>query len=144
MRRLASLLVLSFCLCAAFGAGWLARAQGPMLKSGVTQVGDLKPAPQPDGAGTARVYVQGLTDYTRDFVTGVYTLNPGKTPHEPHKHAEEELLLVTEGSGLIHLDGKEIPVKKGSLMYSEAWRMHGIRNTGKTPLEFYWVKWSQK
>jgi mannose-6-phosphate isomerase-like protein (cupin superfamily) len=113
------------------------------IRSGVFQWADLAEKPAGD-TGTARIYCEGVTGVTEKFATGSFTLEAGKEPHPPHKHIEEEILIVTEGEGLIHLNGKEIPAKKGTVMYSEAWDVHGIRNTGKEPLHFYFMKWTKK
>ena len=75
------------------------------------------------------------------MTAGSLVLKPGMTPHAPHQHPEEEFLLVTEGTGEISLEGKVTPVGPGSMMYSAAGKMHGITNTGKTPLTFYFYKW---
>jgi quercetin dioxygenase-like cupin family protein len=63
------------------------------------------------------------------------------TPHPPHEHPEEEFMVVTEGTGEISLDGKVTLAGPGSIMYCGAGRLHGITNTGKTPLLFYFFKW---
>ena len=39
------------------------------------------------------------------------------------------------------MEGKITKVGPGSMMYSAAQRPHGIVNTGKTPLLFYFYKW---
>jgi len=113
------------------------------IRSGVFQWADLAEKPAGD-TGSARIYCEGVTGVTEKFVTGSFTLKAGMEPHPPHKHVEEEILIVSEGEGSIHLNGKEIPAKKGTVMYSEAWDVHGIRNTGKDPLHFYFVKWTKK
>ena len=69
------------------------------------------------------------------------TLNPGEMAHPPHQHPEEEFMVVTEGTGEIVIDGKTTKVGPGSMMYSAAGKLHGIVNTGKTPLLFYFYKW---
>jgi len=113
------------------------------VPSAVLQWADLEEKPE-GTVGAARIYCQGSTGVTEKFVTGSFTLKPGMEPHPPHKHVEEEILIVTEGEGLIHLNGKEVPAKKGTVMYSEAWDTHGIKSTGKEPLHFYFIKWTSK
>jgi len=91
--------------------------------------------------GDHRVYFDGTTDQLRAFTGGSLTLKPGATPHPPHEHPEEEILLVTEGTGEISIEGQVTPVGPGAMMYCAAGRVHGIRNTGKKPLLFYYFKW---
>jgi mannose-6-phosphate isomerase-like protein (cupin superfamily) len=92
--------------------------------------------------GQLAVYFQGQTAGTRDFVTGRFSLNPGTEPHPIHQHVEEEILIVASGEGEISCDGKTTVVGPGSMMYTAPNVKHGIRNTGKEPLVFYWVKWT--
>lgn len=91
--------------------------------------------------GLHRQYFEGPTDQLKLLVAGSVTLNPGATPHPPHQHPEEEIMVVTEGTGIIGLNGKDKAVGPGSMMYSAANKSHDIRNTGKTPLTFFYYKW---
>ena len=91
--------------------------------------------------GDLRVYFDGPTDQLRVMTAGSLLLKPGMSPHAPHKHPEEEIMVVTEGAGEISVEGKVTKVGPGSMMYCAADHMHGIVNTGKTPLMFYYYKW---
>jgi mannose-6-phosphate isomerase-like protein (cupin superfamily) len=91
--------------------------------------------------GEHRVYFDGPTDQLKSMTAGSLRLKPGASPHPPHEHAEEEFLLVTEGAGEISIDGKPTKVGPGSMMYCAGGKTHGIVNTGKTPLLFYYYKW---
>ena len=91
--------------------------------------------------GHLRIYFDGPTDQLKVMTAGSLVLKPGMTPHAPHQHPEEEFLLVTEGTGEISLEGKIAPAGPGSMMYCAAEKLHGITNTGKTPLTFYFYKW---
>lgn len=91
--------------------------------------------------GVHRMYFEGATDQLKLMVAGSVTLKPGATPHPPHQHEEEEIMVVTEGNGLIGLNGVDKAVGPGSMMYSAANRPHDIRNTGKSPLTFFYYKW---
>jgi mannose-6-phosphate isomerase-like protein (cupin superfamily) len=91
--------------------------------------------------GLHRQYFEGPTDQLKLLVAGSVTLNPGATPHPPHQHPEEEIMVVTEGTGIISLNGKDKAIGPGSMMYSAANKSHDIRNTGKTPLTFFYYKW---
>jgi mannose-6-phosphate isomerase-like protein (cupin superfamily) len=65
------------------------------------------------------------------------------SPHPPHRHPEEEFMVITEGSGEIEVSGKKTRVAPGTMMYCGSNRLHGITNTGKTPLLFYFYKWER-
>jgi mannose-6-phosphate isomerase-like protein (cupin superfamily) len=94
--------------------------------------------------GEWRRYFRGQTHGTRDMVVLVVTLKPGQAPHPPHRHAEEEFMILADGSGTWTLDGKEIAAKKGDVVYAAPWTLHGLRSTGDGPLTYYMVKWNNK
>src|SRR5262245_22392775 len=87
--------------------------------------------------GDLRIYFSGATDQVKSMTAGSLLLKAGMSPHPPHEHPEEEFMVITEGTGDLSLDGKVTNVGPGSMMYCAAGRLHGIVNTGKTPLLFY-------
>jgi len=91
--------------------------------------------------GELLIYFEGATDQVRSMTAGSLRLKAGMSPHPPHTHAEEEFMVITEGSGEITVDGKVQKVGPGSMMYCAANKPHGIVNTGKSPLLFYFYKW---
>ncbi len=91
--------------------------------------------------GQVGLYVQGETPGGSSLVAGRFIVDPGKSPHPPHVHDDEEVLVVASGTGEIICDGKTTKVGPGSLMYSNPNVAHGINNTGQEPLTFYFVKW---
>ena len=91
--------------------------------------------------GDVKVFFDGPTDQLKAITAGSLKLNAGASPHPPHQHPEEEIMVVTEGSGEISVEGKITKVASGSMMYCQANKLHGIVNTGKTPLLFYYFKW---
>jgi mannose-6-phosphate isomerase-like protein (cupin superfamily) len=91
--------------------------------------------------GELRIYFDGPTEQLKHVTAGSLLLKPGMEPHPPHYHPEEEFLLITEGAGEIFLEGTTTPVSPGAMMYCGANKLHGITNTGKTPLLFFFYKW---
>lgn len=91
--------------------------------------------------GDLRVYFDGPTPQMKSVTAGSLRLKPGMSPHPPHQHPEEEIMVVTEGTGEISVEGKVTPAAPGSIMFCAAGKLHGIVNTGKTPLLFYYWKW---
>jgi cation diffusion facilitator family transporter len=91
--------------------------------------------------GDHHLYFDGPTGELSKMVAGSLRLAPGMSPHPPHQHPEEEFLLVTEGAGEILCAGKTTAVGPGSMMYCESNALHGIENTGPTPMLFYYYKW---
>ena len=90
------------------------------------------------------VHYNGPTDQLSGMCTGMAVLDPGASPHPPHRHPEEEFLIVAAGTGEIECDGKVSEVGPGAIMYCAGNVLHGITNTGKVPLTFYWSKWMAK
>ncbi len=99
---------------------------------------------QGKAVGKAGVYVSGDTPGSTKFVTGRFVLEAGQTPHQPHTHAEEEVMVIESGEGEIFCDGKTTKIGPGSVMYTTPNAPHGIVNTGKTPIVFYFIKWQSK
>ena len=89
-------------------------------------------------------YFTGETYGTKNVLTAVAVVQPGKAVHTAHRHAEEEYLIVAEGSGTWYLDGKEFEAKQGDILYVEPWVYHGLTNTGDGKLIFIVVRYNAK
>ncbi len=59
----------------------------------------------PDGSQVF-VHYNGPTDQLGGICAGMAILAPGASPHPPHRHPEEEFLIVSDGTGEIECDGK--------------------------------------
>lgn len=82
-------------------------------------------------------YFMGDTTTTKEAIVGIAVIEPGHEIHPPHKHEDEEYLLIMEGAGTWTLNGVETPAKTGDVLYVSPWDMHGIFNTGKVPMKFF-------
>jgi len=140
-------------LTLSLGIGWAfrelaqAREWAAVLASQTLTVDQLKMSTYEDRGnpvGRVGLYVQGETPGCSSLVTGRFILDPGKSPHPPHVHDDEEVLIVGSGHGEIICDGKTTKVGPGSMMYSTPNVAHGINNTGQEPLTFYFVKWTPR
>ncbi|MEO7190895.1 MAG: cupin domain-containing protein [Vicinamibacterales bacterium] len=114
----------------------------PKLPDGVLGLSSLTAEVQ----GGCRVFVHynGPTDQLSGMCTGLAVLDPGASPHPPHRHPEEEFMIVADGTGEIECDGKTTQVGPGAIMYCAGNVLHGIVNTGQVPMTFYWSKWMAK
>jgi mannose-6-phosphate isomerase-like protein (cupin superfamily) len=109
------------------------------LPEGVLEIDELTPESQ--NGCTVFVHYNGPTDQLSGMCTGMAVLDPGASPHPVHQHPEEEFLIVAAGSGDIECGGTTTHVGPGAIMYCAGNTPHGIVNTGKVPLTFYWSKW---
>jgi len=70
-----------------------------------------------------------------------YAVLPPGTSIGKHEHGDnEELYLVLEGEGVLHLDGREIPVHAGSVVLNRPGGTHGLVNSGTIPLRLFVVE----
>ena len=112
------------------------------LPDGVIGLSDLSS----EFTGGCRIFVHynGPTDQLSGMCTGMAVLDPGTSPHPPHQHPEEEFLIIASGDGEIECAGRTTKVGPGAVMYCAGNTIHGITNTGKVPMTFYWSKWLAK
>ena len=112
----------------------------PKLKDSVVAAESLPAIGDAPGC-RAYVHFNGPTDQLATMCTGMAVLEPGASPHPPHRHPEEEFMIVASGTGEIEVDGVTTPVSAGAVMYCAANVQHGITNTGPVPMTFYFSKW---
>ena len=115
----------------------------PTLANGVVAAESLRA--EGDAPGTAAyVHYNGPTAQLATMCAGMCTLEPGASPHPPHRHPEEEFMIVASGTGVIEVDGTPTLVGPGAIMYCGSNVSHGITNTGTAPMTFYWSKWTAR
>ena len=61
------------------------------------------------------------------------TLNPGKMPHPPHKHPNEEMLVIRQGTVEALVKGEWKRVGPGSVIFNASNQLHGLKNVGSEP-----------
>jgi quercetin dioxygenase-like cupin family protein len=66
------------------------------------------------------------------------SLLPGGSPHPPHRHAHEELMLVERGTLEVTQEGAVRRAGPGSLIFQASNELHGLKNIG-TDTATYWV-----
>ena len=115
------------------------KTSGALLQSSVVKAEGIRPEGAAPGA-RAYVHFNGPTEQLAALASGFVTLDPGAQPHPPHRHPEEEIMIVGEGTGEFSIDGVATQVKTGDMVFAEANVLHGVRNTGETRMTFYFIK----
>jgi mannose-6-phosphate isomerase-like protein (cupin superfamily) len=115
-----------------------------LLPDGVVAVPASLPTSAPVDGCRVFTHYNGPTDQLSGLCAGIAILDPGASPHPPHRHPEEEFLIIAAGTGQIECAGETTEVGPGAMMYCAGNTLHGIVNTGKVPMTFYWSKWLAK
>jgi quercetin dioxygenase-like cupin family protein len=71
----------------------------------------------------------------------VTTVKAGLAPHAPHKHFEEELIIVKEGTLEVMQNGETTIVGPGSVIFEASNDLHGLKNVGDGPATYFVFKW---
>lgn len=92
--------------------------------------------------------VHGPTPILSAMESHVSVLSPGHSPHPPHCHVEEELLIVLNGEAEILIakgpdptDARVERLVAGSFVYYPAYQHHTIRNSSDSPVTYLMFKW---
>jgi quercetin dioxygenase-like cupin family protein len=97
---------------------------------------------QPTKVGSTRKFFQAPTATLDELECHVTTLNPGETPHPPHKHPDEEVIIVKEGTVEAMVNGQMKRVGPGSVIFQASNQLHSIRNAGNTAAVYHVIKWN--
>jgi len=111
-----------------------------LMRSSVFEWEQLDAKPNPRGA--VRSVFKAPTARLDEFEMHITTLNPGESPHPPHKHVDEEMMIVKEGVLETTQEGVARRAGPGSIIFQASNEMHGLRNIGQTPATYYVMKWT--
>lgn len=87
--------------------------------------------------GEVRSVVNGPTATLENLEMHVTTLDPGKASHPPHKHPNEELIILDTGTVEALVNGKWKRLGPGSVIFNASNVLHGLRNVGDTPAQYH-------
>jgi uncharacterized cupin superfamily protein len=92
--------------------------------------------------------LRGATPNAGLMSAHISVLNPGRSPHPPHVHVEEEVLIVLDGEAEILIGDNPDPaaarverVPAGAFSYYPAYQHHTIRNAGAANVTYLMFKW---
>ena len=72
----------------------------------------------------------------------VTTVPPGASSHAPHKHDDEEIVIVKEGAVEVFIEGRTSRAEPGSVAFLASNEMHGFKNVGDTPAVYHVIRWT--
>ena len=103
---------------------------------------DIQARPSGTGVTKAKQVFKDPTATLDELEMHVSTL-PAHTPsHAPHKHPDEEILFIKEGTVEVLVNGQTRRVGPGSVIFEATNQMHGIKNVGDTPAVYYAMRWT--
>jgi len=110
----------------------------PVMHSCVFNWADLKATPTKQGEH--RSVFDAPTPALAEFECHITTLNPGESPHPPHHHADEELMVIREGTLEAMQNGKTNIVTAGGIIFEASNEEHGLRNIGTNQATYFVFK----
>jgi XRE family transcriptional regulator, regulator of sulfur utilization len=116
-----------------------AEQKGPLQQSAIFNWDSIPPKPTENGS--VRLLFKGPTATLDSLDIHVTTLDPGKAPHPAHKHLNEELVIVKEGTLEVLENGGTKRAGPGSVVFITLNQLHGIRNPGPSIVTYYVVGW---
>ena len=92
-------------------------------------------------AGERRQVFDAPTTTLAQFECHITTLNPGEAPHAGHKHPEEEMMIVKEGTLEAVQNDQTNRVEAGGIIFEASNEYHGVRNIGTNRATYFVLKW---
>jgi quercetin dioxygenase-like cupin family protein len=113
--------------------------QQPEMSSAIFDWNTIKV--DPTKTGEKRQFFQAPTPTLDELELHVTTLNPGESPHAPHQHPDEELVIIKEGTVESTVNGIVKRVGPGSVIFQASNQLHGLKNVGTTRAIYHVIKW---
>ena len=98
-------------------------------------------AAKPSSFGSVRSVFRGPTTTLEELEIHVSTLNPGDNSHAAHKHPNEELVIIKEGTVETLSNGEWKKLGPGSIIFNASNEMHELKNVGTTPATYHVINW---
>jgi quercetin dioxygenase-like cupin family protein len=97
---------------------------------------------QPTEQGARRGVFRAPTATLDELEYHTTTLKPGASPHPPHTHKNEELLIIKAGTVEAYVNGEWKTAPTGSLVFFASNVPHTVRNSGTEPATYHVVNWA--
>lgn len=133
-------LVAAIAACVTLGAVTLAQSgKQPLMGSSVFDWNAIEVKQQK--TGSRRQFFQSPTATVGELECHATTLKPGEAANPPHRHPEEAVVIVKEGTVEALVNGEWRRAGPGSVIFEATNQLHGVRNVGHTPATYHVVKW---
>jgi uncharacterized cupin superfamily protein len=113
-------------------------AAKPLMRSSVFNWSSMKV--ETTKTGERRAVFDAPTATLTQFECHITTLNPGEAPHARHKHPEEELMIVKEGTLEAVQNDQTNRVEAGGIIFEASNEYHGLRNIGTNRATYFVLK----
>jgi quercetin dioxygenase-like cupin family protein len=90
--------------------------------------------------GAKREVVKAPTATLDQLDIHITTVNPGQRAHDPHRHPDEEIIIVKEGTIESMQEGATTKLGPGSIIFEASNQLHGVANAGDTPATYFVIK----
>ena len=117
-----------------------ATREGLLMKSALFTWESVPETPTEQGA--RRTVFAAPTATLDELEYHTTTHKPGGSPHPPHTHKNEELIIVKAGAVEAYVNGEWKPAPIGSLIFFASMVPHTVRNTGTVPATYHVVNWA--
>jgi quercetin dioxygenase-like cupin family protein len=127
----------------ALGAAGVSRSEEAILRSTVVSWAQIQER-EATNSGRSRSIVRAPTATVDELESHITTLAPGEDSHPPHRHPQEEIVLLKEGTLEARLEGQVTRVEAGGFVFLASNEEHSVRNVGTTPATYYVIQWKSK
>ena len=103
---------------------------------------EIQAKPSGTGVTKAKQVFKDPTATLDELELHVSTLPPGQSPHPPHQHPDEEIVLIKAVTVEALVNGETKRVGPGSVIFQAANQMHGMRNVGDVPAVYHVMRWN--
>ena len=90
--------------------------------------------------GERRGIVDGPTATMANFESHVTTLEGGRAPHAPHRHPDEEIVIVKDGTMEVTINGQTQQAGAGSMFFFASNDLHGMKNIGTSRATYFVIR----
>lgn len=87
------------------------------------------------GKAQANTFFRQVLDNGKHTQVVIMSIPPGGEIGEETHPDNDQVLLLTDGEGVVILDGQEQPYKKGDIVLVNAGTKHNFKNTGTVDLK---------